>query len=260
MEYLIYIGAALAIGLLIGFVALAVIWLRKAMVKNVRSHTMGLLSVYDELLDEKSQELQELEEKLDHREEPVPQETPAAVAAGTGEGIDPGTLLSAAERAAATSYRDSSVGGVYRNIRENFSFQVEELLPALYATAQEPAGAAGRLLEQLDFDTVYHLSTLDPQEQVAVLRECLPEEGKALLADYLQTHRQFSALNFYDYLKSRAAAEPQGAKLYVPEGVARSRAFSGNVQVIADPEICEGFQAELGGKLYDYCIKTRDLS
>ena len=53
MVYVIYIAAAVAVGLLIGFVTLSILWLRRNVSENIRSKTVGLLSVYDE--EEKQQ-------------------------------------------------------------------------------------------------------------------------------------------------------------------------------------------------------------
>ena len=54
MIYAIYIAAAAVVGVLIGFVVLSVTWLKKTVAKNIRSKTTELISVYDDLLEEKS--------------------------------------------------------------------------------------------------------------------------------------------------------------------------------------------------------------
>ncbi len=263
MAFIIYIGAALAIGLLIGFVALSVLWLRKKMLQNIRSHTVGLLSVYDDLLDEKSQELSAIQEEISIVESAPAGEQAESTQPHEAErqpDLKPGIMLAAAERAATAPYRDGAMGEVYQTIRQNFSFRVEELLPGL--TDQYAAGerAAQQLLNQLSFDTVYNLSTLGPDQQVSVLRECLPPESLILLEGYLQNHRTFNALTFYDDLRSAADSESQKARLFVPEGISVGVPMPAGVEIVADAEICDGFQAELGGKLYDYCITRRELS
>lgn len=265
MAFIIYIGAALAIGLLIGFVALSILWLRKTIQRNIRSHTIGLLSVYDELLEEKSQELSAVQEEI------VEQQPSAAVeTAPQSEGIrqsctvetqvKPGVMLAAAERAATAPYRDGAAGEIYQSIRQNFSFlRVEELLPGLRGT-QTVSGSAQTLLSQLNYDTVYQLSTLPEEQQLMVLRESLTPEGLALLESYLQTHRHFGALAFYDHLRSTASGEAQKARLYVSPGMLAFAGSVAGVELIPNAEICEGFQAEVDGKLYDYCITRRELN
>lgn len=264
MVYVIYIAAAVAVGLLIGFVTLSILWLRRNVSENIRSKTVGLLSVYDELLEQKSRELAAVEAEIEKtgdaqaEKDAAPSLVQSETAESAAQPLQASELLNMAERTGGAAYRDDAVGGLYRKIRRNFSFQVEELLSS-FSAAPVSGGPAGRLLSQLEFDTVFRLSTLPESDQQAVLRECLPQEGIALLDAYLGSHPVFSALAFYDHLKSLAAAEPKPACLRVPADMTADEVDCGGVRVVPDSEICEGFQLEDGNFLYDYCIKAREL-
>lgn len=264
MVYVIYIAAAVAVGLLIGFVTLSILWLRKNVSENIRSKTVGLLSVYDELLEQKSRELAAVEAEIEKtgdaqaEKDAAPSLARPETAESAAQPLQASEMLNMAERTGGAAYRDDAVGGLYRKIRRNFSFQVEELLSS-FGAAPVSGGPAGRLLSQLEFDTVFRLSTLPESDQQAVLRECLPQEGIALLEAYLGSHPAFSALAFYDHLKSLAAAEPKPACLRVPADMAADEVDCGGVRIVPDSEICEGFQLEDGNFLYDYCIKAREL-
>lgn len=264
MVYVIYIAAAVAVGLLIGFVTLSILWLRRNVSENIRSKTVGLLSVYDELLEQKSRELAAVEAEIEKtgdaqaEKDAAPSLVQSETAESAAQPLQASEMLNMAERTGGAAYRDDAVGGLYRKIRRNFSFQVEELLSS-FSAAPVSGGPAGRLLSQLEFDTVFRLSTLPESDQQAVLRECLPQEGIALLDAYLGSHPVFSALAFYDHLKSLAAAEPKPACLRVPADMTADEMDCGGVRVVPDSEICEGFQLEDGNFLYDYCIKAREL-
>lgn len=264
MVYVIYIAAAVAVGLLIGFVTLSILWLRRNVSENIRSKTVGLLSVYDELLEQKSRELAAVEAEIEKtgdaqaEKDAAPSLVQSETAESAAQPLQASEMLNMAERTGGAAYRDDAVGGLYRKIRRNFSFQVEELLSS-FSAAPVSGGPAGRLLSQLEFDTVFRLSTLPESDQQAVLRECLPQEGIALLDAYLGSHPVFSALAFYDHLKSLAAAEPKPACLRVPADMTADEVDCGGVRVVPDSEICEGFQLEDGNFLYDYCIKAREL-
>ena len=65
MIYAIYIAAAAVVGVLNGLVILSIAWLRKSVSNNIRSKTTELISVYDELLEEKSSELAALTRQAD---------------------------------------------------------------------------------------------------------------------------------------------------------------------------------------------------
>jgi len=260
---MVYIAAAAVIGLLIGFVTLSIDWLRKTVMRNIRSKTMGLLSVYDELLEEKSRELalaarEEAERARSAGDGDAEKSAAPIIAAPAAQ--PPLPPVSLVDQAGASEYRDGSIGGVYCAIRQGFSFRLEELLPSLDTGPAAAPGRAGRLLRELDFDTVYQLSTLQPEEQVEILRESLPEDGNKLLEDYLETAGQFHAPGFYDYLRTLAETEPKAVTLWVPAELAGSKRSYGNVEIIPDSGICEGFQVEEDHMLYDCCIKARELS
>ena len=139
MAYAIYIAAAAVIGLLIGFVALSVLWLKSTVMKNIRSRTLGLISVYDELLEEKSRELTELAEH-DAWQSGKAEETEAAtvgrgnISPRTGEGaeaLSAAQMLQMTERSGGAVYRERTLGSVYRKIRESFAFDPNEILAEL---------------------------------------------------------------------------------------------------------------------------------
>jgi len=253
-----YIGVALLLGLLIGFVSLSVMWLSKRVSADIKSKTVELISSYDALLEKRSRELSDLEELLLSK---------AAAAAAPVSSTKENTataefsdfaVLNIVERIGNASYLDSQTGGVYRSIRSSFDAKPEEVLKKLLPSAQFVSGAASRLLSSLPFDTVYSLSTLSEADQLSILRESLDEEGLKLLENHQNRHSHFRAIDFYDDLKAAAEMEPQPPKLYV------SPVYSGGcpegVELIVDPDICEGFQIEVDNILYDYCIKERELN
>ena len=263
MVYMIYIAAAVAVGLLIGFVTLSIIWLRKTVSGNIRSKTVGLLSVYDDLLEEKSRELAAVEKRIRQSEdsqakETVEKEPPQAAPQPSTVPMKASEMLDMAERTGGAAYRDDAVGGLYQKIRSSFSFQLGEILPDLSGTPVS-GGPAGRLLSELEFDTVFRLSTMPEEDQRSILRETLPEEDLPILNAYLESHPTFHMLDFYDNLRSLTDTEPKPVRIRVPAGMVADEVEQGGVQIIPDGDICEGFQLEDDNFLYDYCIKAREL-
>ena len=266
MVYAVYILAAAAVGLLIGFVVLSIALLRKTVSSNIRSKTISLMSVYDDLLDQKSRELSRLAADNNRSTEDssvdgkihVPQHIsscqPAAPQLGAAE------IMNMAECSGGVLYRDEAMGGMYQKIRRNFSFLLDELLPAFSSAPKNLTGPAGHLLSELDYDTVYRLSTLPGKYQEMVLREVLTEDEVPLLCAYMENNKEFNVLEFYYCLRTIADSEPKAARLRVPAGMVSGMMTGDGVEIIPDEGICEGFQLEEGNLLYDYCIKTRELS
>ena len=154
MTYVIYIAAAIVIGLLIAFVALSILWLRDAVLRSIRSRTLGLISVYDDLLETKSRELKAVEEEITQAATAIDsadsgQMSPERINPAGGiygrtaqpdmADIAPAQLLGAVERSFSAVYREKSLGGIYMKIREGFTFDLEEIVQVVSHAADEDA-------------------------------------------------------------------------------------------------------------------------
>lgn len=260
---MICLAVAVVIGVLIGFVTLCVIWTVRVVSQSVRDRSLTLLSTYDGLLEDRSLRLKELDQELERARTELEQlrqsgqaDTPVVVEEAA-EG-DPMAFLKAVERISCTEYRDAGGGTLYRKIRENFDLTPEDVLPAFTVGPVQQAGPAGRMLEKLEYEAIYRLSTLPREEQLELLFQVLLPEERELLESYAALHRQFDCIAFYDYLQSRAAEEPGPVCLRVPP-TAPARTYPGQIRVVVDEEICEGFQVEANNILYDYCVKMREM-
>lgn len=258
MNYAVYIVAALVLIVLIALVALSISWLQKTVLRNIRSKTLSLISAYDELLEEKSQALAQLAAQEVRQVEVVVQTPSPEVPEARPEMST--AVLNTIQRSAASDYREADIGSYYQVIRENFSFDLKAVLPELEKVAPSGVGPATALLEKLDYDTVYQLSTLTREDQLQILRSVLTQPELALLEDHVLVNKDFSVLGFYDSLKAIAASEPGKARLRVSPSAAQYCTCPGTVEILGDPEICEGFQIEQDNRLYDFSIKTRELS
>lgn len=254
-----YIGAAVVVGLLIGFVLLCVIWISRKVSDGIRIKTIDLVSGYDSLLEKRSRELAEIEERISQQtssteDRPAAEPSQAPVCTVSG-----GSILNAAERIGTAVYRDTTVGQTYQKIKGAFHLEPTATLQSLQkAAGPQAAGAATLLLSELPYDTVYQLSMLPGDEQSNILRESLSGSALSLLNDYQAAHEAFSAIAFYDHLRALAAMEPQPPRLRVSP--LDRGTYPDSIEVIIDPDICEGFQIEFNNTLYDYCIKGRELS
>lgn len=255
-----YAGAAAVVGLLIGFVLLCVIWISGKVSDSIRMKTIDLVSAYDLLLETRSRELAEAEEKIkQYQTAPAADKLTADSLQVSRCAAPNGFILNAAERIGTAAYRDPAVGQTYQKIKGAFRTEPAAILQSLQkAAGKQVVGPATILLSELSYDTVYQLSALPGEEQSQILQESLNDNALALLNDYQAAHKTFSIIGFYDYLQAVSAMEPQPPRLRVSpfdKGV-----YPDGIEVIVDPDICEGFQIEFNNTLYDYCIKGRELS
>lgn len=226
------------------------------MLENVRRKTVDLISVYDELLEKKSEELAVLES-----------DKTAGLAKADNNRLDKSTELDApvinaglVGLAPPPKYRDSAVADLYGTIRESFSFNTEDVNSALKNISQRRSDGKAHYEQMLDYETAFRLSSLPSEEQREILEECLSGLESEFLQEYLACERPFSALEFFDLLQEKAQMHDGRVVVRVPEHMASFTLLNDCDAVIEyDEGICEGFIIEKDGRLYDYSVKSREL-
>lgn len=259
-----YIGAVVVVVLLIAFATLAVRWIARSVTGSIRNRTLELISAYDELLEERSRTLGEMDRRIQAQDAPRAAREPESrrnkttvPAADQNSGT---AALSAAERISTAAYRDSSVAEVYQKIRSAFSFSLPEVLKEI-PSLEKPVkkGPATRLLEELSGETVCALATLPAEQQRQLLMEELDPEQAALLERYAGQCRVFDSLRFYDFLREEADREPHAPVIRMAPGAAGGCTAPSGMLLVADGDICEGIQVEADNVLYDYSIRAREI-
>lgn len=261
-----YIGASVLLVLLISFTTVALRWSSKRVSKMIQDNTLDLISSYDEVLNLKSHELALVEAELEDKrsqlallEEERARAGRSADAQAACPADNGASLVRAALRNSQNSYVDTSLGESYRKVKDSFSFSqgdVANMVPPSQGAVRP--GPATRLLEELSSETVFQLSTLGSEQQLEMLRDVGNEEVSALLDGYCGMNRRFDVIGFYDYLKAVSATEPHLARVYVGED--RRDLKVRGAEVLLDEGICEGFQIEKDGVMYDYALHTREVS
>ena len=146
----------------------------------------------------------------------------------------------------------------YKTIKQNMSFDKEEVLEKVVDDnkADDKSGSTAiELCKALDFDTVYNLSTLEPDSQKAILRETFAEGQLTILNDYLSTiNGEFNIIDFSDYVKR--AAKKEDPNFYVKTGWKQDNFDDEDKKIVTihDEEITEGIKIVHKDKLYDYSL------
>lgn len=262
---IIYIAAALVVGLLVAFVFLAVKMLAQRVSGGIRTKATELLSTYDELLEKKSVELKKLESETDAKQQELDRikseiKEQQDLSKGDAESItqDPQYILDLAEKMGNAEYQDGRIGSVYQRIRSGFNQDPLDVLRELVPDVGDK-GPATLLLEQLTPDVVFGLGALSIGEQMEVLDGTLDEPGRKLLSEFMADGRPFKAIAFYDFLKQKAMTEPQPVVLRVNPN-AKLGWLPSSVVIMPDEDICEGFELEANNQLFDYCVRKSEIS
>lgn len=257
---MLYIGAAVIIGLLVGFVALAILWLTRSVGSSIESKTIRVISGYDDLLEEKSRELAKAQARISEltQNEEV-RITPEKIVVENNQDGSTTNFINVAQRISNTVYRDGSVGEIYHKIRQGFVCDTKKIFSDLNIEDKViDEGLYTKLLKTISFDLVYKLCTLPADVQYNLLIENIPVEFKGIIEEFANDHINFDSLEFYNHAQDRAELEPKPTIIRVAPGTI-TQGYPKSAVVVVDNDICEGIQIEMKNTLYDFCIKTREI-
>lgn len=111
------------------------------------------------------------------------------------------------------------------------------------------------LLELLDYDTAFRLSSRGAEEQEAILREAFNPQQERVLDAYMNSvSAPFSVIDFYGYLEEKAQQYDENFYIHRAEGVREPVAYRDNVKTVNDETVTAGVKIVYQNKLYDYSI------
>ncbi len=240
------------------FLLLVIRGLAQAVKARLKRGFADSVSTYDELIEAKSRELRALEGELAPRDEGLPPVTPAVRASHV-----PDQLPNAA-------FANGAFAQTYRLVRSAYAFDtadaVRDAVRRAPEATRERAGrcaTARSIRSLLDHETLFDLVSLPSERQLAVLRDALDRDGANLLEDYVRERGWSDALAFSQWLDAVCLIESDEVVVTVGEGSSfdPTRFSCGrSVRVNISPDVCEGVLVRVGGTLYDYSLRSKDLS
>lgn len=239
------------------FLMLVIRGLAQAVKARLKRGFADSIAAYDDLIEAKSRELRELEERVNLPEVPI--EAPSV---GLLERTAPDPLPS-------TPFAHGTFAQSYRLVRDTFSFKpVEAVHEALrHAPASAPertsrCAAARELRAMFDHDTLFELISLAPDRQLTVLRDVLGGAQRALLDEFCSERRWTGALDLTHWLDAAILESSDEVVVTVGEHERVDPTSFGTdrpVRVRTSPDVCEGVLVRVGGTLYDYALRSKDL-
>lgn len=259
-----YIGAALIVGLLVGLVTISVIWTMKVINRSIRDKSVELISVYDELFDQKSRELNQLTDEIKRQREYMERLEKYSDSFGNGSGNGTGTENSAAEYLRATelmtqtTYLESGISDIYQVVRGKFNFDVKSLMEQIPTSKDNSSAIIKNIMDKIPYETVYKMSSLTNDDQYGLISECMDSSEKKILDEYMELHNDFDIIIFYDWIKSMHQQKNSEKVLWTVENEYDDLKKLGYITV-PDGDICEGVMIEANGKIHDYSIRKREI-
>lgn len=214
--------------------------------------------VFDELILKKEQTLLEVQKQLEEAQAKLEPEFEIAGAKSAQTG-------SADYLAIPTgNYKDPNFANEYRQIRDHFMLdrdqRLREVIAAIPAAEKDDTVSLAReIVEEIDLDASYALSTLTGGEQAQLLLQLFSGGKKELLERYLGETDEFECYEFLSWL--RQFIFENSADIIVRTGREEEsfNALDGRIQTQFDDSICEGIYVVSKGKKYDFSIRNREI-
>ena len=216
--------------------------------KDVKAKFIKELQRYDELIDEKSKQLQDLQDRID-REEMV--ESPASV-------IVKQEYLTSTFLPQHAEYENDQFFHQYDNVqqmkvlaREAATAKIEEL----GAFAQDEAYQAYHEVEQMfTNDIKYQLMTLREQDLLDVLAKLAQSSTvfKKILKQYSDRCETFDFMQLMNEVHEACASHDTTIYVYTKDKSTMEP--SENVVFIEDDNIAEGYKIKYKAQVFDYSL------
>ena len=162
----------------------------------------------------------------------------------------------------AVNYKNINFESEYKRVKEAIDANKREIIyEVINQEKMLPSYSyidlANHIRDRFSFDTIFNLSTLAPEEQIAVLRATLLSGETAVLDSYLKEEcrqSEFDAVNFFGHIEQLTKIFDK--KYYVMTGwkFDSFEDISENVVTVYDSGICEGIKVMHENRIYDYSI------
>ncbi len=221
--------------------------------RQIEKDAVRLFSVYDRILEDRSQKLEELDDQiLDQMERLKELEN-------SGKIVQSAPVLGNAT-VVTGRYRDQSFAQDYRRVKEAFQMDAAQAVSDLKAQYSEKDREAEStravvlgILNKFSFDTRYELSTLSEELQMELVEQFLEGEERSLYEAYQEDCPGTNAQAFFEWLNEINRILDRSLTVRMADG-STVEGLEGHVNIEYVPDICEGFQIKQGSRIYDYSI------
>lgn len=249
------IAALLVMALMVTFTFIILRMISINAGNKIRDNVVSQVQSYDNLIDMKASELQELQkqivlekEKLSGTKEMPTQVQPTFVGTTTPSLAD---------------YRHYDFANDYAKLKEKLSYQYKNVVKEIYQTNnieedKDYIKTLNSLIDKLSFENVYKISSLDSEEQLEIIKEIVNEKEMLVLEKFLD-NKQFDCISLYQWLYMQRKLHDVQICVKVTDKEKKTQGYGEIISVEYDHTLCEGFQVFVGNKMYDYGVCKYEL-
>ena len=222
---------------------------------RIRDYAVEQMQAYDMLIQKKTAELNEIRNQLNAEKEKASRKDIMQI----GDREIPEVFVPS-----FAEYRNYGIFADYRKIKENFQYKEDDIKAQVELLLQEPQNdnryhSLESLLLKLNIDNVYKISSLQPEEQLEVIREILNDQEKNILDEHLAGCTEFSCIDFYQWLHVQRVLSDNSIRIRSAQACELKGHKGKLISAEPDQGPCEGFQILSGNKLYDFGIRVSEL-
>ena len=252
---IIFVFVCLIIALL---VFLMFIVLKKAVrIVNTqtKSYFVNKLQGYDDLIQDKEDKLQEINEEIKNKEKGLKeekQEKASSVYAFDTNVID---LLNDAK------YQNQNIFELNKKIDENFVVNYEELIRDFLTLCDDSNdyNFCLNLRKKFDSNTIYLLKIKLPNEYEAYIKDILTNKEYKVYEAFKCMNTENNTENFIDYLDQLVDLNSPKIKILVGNKNENYDYLNENIETIVSDKIYRGIKIIYRAKVYDFSLSERNI-
>lgn len=247
------------VGLIIAFLVFLMFMVLKKTVGIVNSQTksyfVNKLQGYDDLIEDKENKLQLLDEEIKNKEKGIKEEKQERINSVYAFDTNVIGLLNDAK------YQNENIFELNKRIDENFVVNYEELIKDFLSLCDDSKDYDFCLTLRKKFDskTIYNLKILLKDEYEEAIKEMLSNKEYKVYEAFKVINTENTVDNFIDYLDQLIDLNSPKVKVLVGNKNENYDYLNENIETVVSDKIYRGIKIIYRAKVYDFSLSERNI-
>ena len=222
--------------------------------KQSKSHYVEKLEEYGELIDDKEEKSNTLNEEIKNKKVEAENIKQDLLSTPIDYNINLIDVLKKAED-------QRSIFEIEQMIDEVFIYDNEKIIKEFIKNTDDSKNfeICEKIQKKFTFKKIYELKTLSLDELEAKLKKMLKSDEYKILEIYKNTHKKFRIDGFINYLDELIKLNDPTITIYVGNKNEKYEYLDKNIKTKLDKSIYRGVKIGYRGKIYDFSLNGRNL-
>ncbi|MFI3172802.1 MAG: hypothetical protein R3Y58_10640 [Eubacteriales bacterium] len=253
--YIVCIAVGVVMFILNLFMFFAIRSISAVVGNQIKKDTYRIFASYDEILEEKSRELERIESRIQGQSI---SETTVSI---LQDGKTSTPIVARAKRKKYNpEYLNENFAVEYHSVAKTFAISPEKVITNIGRMKDDSRGKlAESVLEKISYDTVYEMLALSKESQWELLQDILEVEEKEFVLTLAPSSENFDLLELYNELKMQKKYNNETLFVKTSRMNKNFEELPEDLEITLDTKLCKGVQVISGDKMYDFSIGERDI-